>query len=59
MFSLAQAAGEYGGAEGGLLGVIVQLVTNVSETVRGSIADHPVIWGVGACVALWLLFRRR
>lgn len=59
MLVFAQAAGEYGGAEGGLIGVVVQLFATVYDTVSNAVADHPVLWGIGACMTVWLLVRRR
>ena len=59
MLILAQAVGEYGGAEGGILGALMQWLSTAVESARSSVAEHPVIWGIGACVAAWLLFRRR
>lgn len=59
MFFIAQSIGEYGGAGGGIVGAIERLVTNVTEFFRTSMADHTAVWVVGACVAGWLLFRRR
>ena len=57
MFILAQSIGEYG-AGGGIAGAFVRIATNVSSTVRTSVEDHPAFWIVGACVGVWLLFRR-
>ena len=58
MLILAQSIGEYGGGGGGIVGAIERVVTNVWSTVGTSIAEHTAFWIVGACVAVWLLFRR-
>jgi hypothetical protein len=56
----AQGAAEYvGGASGSMIGVLVEQFNTLYNTVSYSVSDHPVLWGAGACVAAWLLFRRR
>ena len=54
----AQAAGEYAGASS-VAAVAVQRFTSAYDRVSVSVGDHPVLWGVGLCVALFLLFRRK
>jgi hypothetical protein len=58
MLIFAQSIGEYGGAGGGIAGAMERAVTNASAAIQGSMADHTAFWIVGACVAVWLLFRR-
>ena len=59
MLILAQSIGEYGGGGGGgIVEAIERVVTNVWSTVGTSMAEHTAFWIVGACVAVWLLFRR-
>ena len=60
MMILAQSIGEYGGTGGGggIVGAIERVVNDVWSAVGTSVADHTAFWIVGACVAVWLLFRR-
>ncbi len=54
----AQAAGEYAGASS-VAAVVVQRFNSAYDTVSISVGDHPVLWGIGLCFALYLLFRRK
>jgi hypothetical protein len=54
----AQAAGEYAGASS-VAAVVVERFNSAYTTVSISVGDHPIWWGVGLSVALYLLFRRK
>lgn len=56
----AQSVVEYGGAgAASAIAVLGEQFDTVFYTVSNSVSDHPILWGGGLCVALWLLFRRR
>jgi len=58
----AQGAVEYVGAAGGAtsaISVLGEQFSSVLNTVSLSVSDHPMLWGAGLCVAVWMLFRRK
>jgi|RhiMethySRZTD1v2_1073278.scaffolds.fasta_scaffold01092_28 hypothetical protein len=56
----AQGAVEYvGGSSRSMLSILGEQFNSIFNTVSYSVSDHPVLWGAGACVVVWLLLRRR
>ena len=58
----AQGAAEYveaSGAAASAINAIGDHINGLVYTVSDSVAQHPLAWAVGFCVAGWLLFRSK
>ena len=59
----AQSVVEYGGAASSgavrAIDVLGEQLDTIYYAVNNSVSDHPILWGAGLCVGLFLILRPR